>query len=130
MTVNTKPASDKSKVDAKPAEAVAPVDIQLNNYARYYFRGIVYERDVKYTVSNEMAKVLLQHEEEGVPVFGRYRMSKVEKERIVQASGPRVVNLTTPEAVASARSDTVVPNRIEVGTAEEEAELFGGEQPL
>jgi hypothetical protein len=124
MTVQK--AKTEAKAESAPA-APKTVDLQVNQYTRFVYKGVLFEKGTKYTVSEEKAKVMLREtDERGVPFFGRYKAPARRIERYVEVVPP-AVDLSTPEAEAELR-DSQDPNRprvIEIGDDSEIADLIG-----
>ena len=120
-----------SKKDEAPkAVAADPVKLELVAYARYNRTGMLYERDIVYEVDAEFAKALLQDTTDyGQPVFMRHVPKNTEaqklaeriarKEQAVKVASPVKSKQTLPVAEGERKT------KIEIGSDEEEAELFG-----
>lgn len=128
MSVNTK-STAKTAAAAKTeaaAPAAAPVKKQLlllvlAMYQRYSDAGTLYEKNKVYAFDVETGTAKLQEEDNGRPIWRVYKEAKPE-----DAAGeakPAIVDMTQPKAVVQEGAATATAKGLELGSAEEEAEL-------
>jgi len=119
------------KAKATKPEAAAPDNIQLElaSYTRYNRTGTLYEKGVVYDVEAEFAGELLKDKTDfGMPIFMRHTPKKDVAKKIAEeiAAGKRPVKVKSPakDKQALPETDSAKITKIEIGTPEEEAELF------
>lgn len=126
----TKQEVAKDLADLAPVARNLPeVKLVLAGGLKRYTRGQSTFTDQKvYIVTGEQALTLLGWEIDGVPVFKRFKAEKPKAEPVhTPASQPREVRLSQePNAVQALDVPNAADRRIQIGSPEEEAELFGG----
>ena len=124
ITKSTTKAETKAAATQAPAAApAAPSDITkltLAIFQRYSRGGILYEAGKVYGFTAEQAEVLLAEEDDGRPIWRKYRAPKVEDGSTPKE--PEVI-LQTERELPVLNPVEAVNGRLEVGTEDELKEL-------
>jgi hypothetical protein len=123
ITISTNKADTEATATDAATAAGAPIEITkltLAIYQRYSRGGILYEAGKVYGFTAEQAETLLAEEDEGRPIWRKYRAPKVEDS--AASKEPEVI-IQTERELPVLNPVEVVNGRLEVGTEDELKEL-------
>lgn len=120
MGVNVKKDSNEAaKKEAEPQEKI--VSLELVGFQRLHSHGHLFVKGEEYPVEAELAEKLLKLEDDGKPLFARYREKKAEDKTEVSPVKPQVIRSQKPKS--EAKPVEAKNGKIEIGTEEEKKEL-------
>src|SRR5512147_165083 len=110
---------------AVTVDTAKPILVELKGFKRYVWNGTLFTAGVAYSCNEQEAKILLDHDCDGIRPFRTYVPKAARRTAAAEDLTP-ITSLPKKEIKAARVTPPVVEGQaIKVGTPEEEKELFG-----